>query len=87
MFGLFSMSSKTYAEIAYNFKFNGIDGKLINLADYENKVLDSKKWSKHAINIIFEEFKSSFYGSSNFYFLFLMRMDWGGSTLKRSFFL
>ena len=39
MFGLFSTGSKTYAEIAYNFKFNGIDGKQINLADYENKVL------------------------------------------------
>ena len=39
MFGLFSMGSKTYAEIAYNFKFNGIDGMQINLADYENKVL------------------------------------------------
>ena len=39
MFGLFSMGSKTYAEIAYNFKFNGIDGKQINLADYENNVL------------------------------------------------
>ena len=39
MFGLFSMGSKTYAEIAYNFKFNGIDGNQINLADYENKVL------------------------------------------------
>ena len=39
MFGLFSMGSKTYAEIAYNFKFNGIDGKQINLADYKNKVL------------------------------------------------
>ena len=39
MFGLFSIGSKTYAEIAYNFKFNGIDGKTINLADYENKVL------------------------------------------------
>ena len=33
------MGSKTYAEIAYKFKFNGIDGKQINLADYENKVL------------------------------------------------
>ena len=39
MFGLFSMGSKTYAEIAYNFKFNGIDGNQINLADYQNKVL------------------------------------------------
>ena len=39
MFGLFSMGSKTYAEIAYNFKFNGIDGTQINLTDYENKVL------------------------------------------------
>ncbi len=39
MFGLFSMGSKTYAEIAYNFKFNGIDGGQINLADYKNKVL------------------------------------------------
>ena len=57
------------------------------LKNHENTVLDYKKRSKHAINIIFEEFKSSFYGSSNFYFLFLMRMDWGGSTLKRSFFL
>ena len=33
------MGSKTYAEIAYNFKFNGIDGTQINLTDYENKVL------------------------------------------------
>ena len=33
------MGSKTYAEIAYNFKFNGIDGNQINLADYQNKVL------------------------------------------------
>jgi len=39
MFGLFSQGSKTYAEIAYNFKFNGIDGNQINLADYQNKVL------------------------------------------------
>ena len=39
MFGLFSMGSKTYAEVAYNFKFNGIDGNQINLADYQNKVL------------------------------------------------
>ena len=39
MFGLFSMGSKTYAEIAYNFKFSGIDGEQINLADYKNKVL------------------------------------------------
>ena len=39
MFGLFSIGSKTYAEIAYNFKFNGIDGNQINLADYQNKVL------------------------------------------------
>ena len=39
MFGLFSMGSKTYAEIAYDFKFNGIDGKQINLADYKNKNL------------------------------------------------
>ena len=39
MIGLFSTGSKTYAEIAYKFKFNGIDGKQINLADYENKVL------------------------------------------------
>ena len=39
MFGLFSMGSKTYAEIAYNFKFNAIDGGQINLADYKNKVL------------------------------------------------
>ena len=38
MIGLFSTGSKTYAEIAYKFKFNGIDGKQINLADYENKV-------------------------------------------------
>ena len=39
MFGLFSLSTKTYAEVAYNFKFNGIDGKQINLADYKNKIL------------------------------------------------
>ena len=34
MFGLFSIGTKTYAEVAYNFKFYGIDGKQINLADY-----------------------------------------------------
>ena len=39
MFGLLSIGTKTYAEVAYNFKFNGIAGKQINLADYENKVL------------------------------------------------
>ena len=57
------------------------------LNNYENTVLDYKKRSKHAINIIFEKFRSSFYGSSNLYFLFLMRIALGGSTLKRSFFL
>ena len=28
------------------------------LKNYENTVLDFKKWSKHAINITFEEFRS-----------------------------
>ena len=40
------------------------------LKNCENTVLDYKKRSKHAINIIFEKFRSWFYGSSNLYFLF-----------------
>ena len=39
MFGLFSQGSKTYAEIAYNFKFNGINGQEINLNNYKGKVI------------------------------------------------
>ena len=39
MFGLFSKTSISNAEIAHNFKFIGIDGQEINLANYKNKVL------------------------------------------------
>ena len=56
------------------------------LKNYENTILDYKKRLKHAINIIFEEFRCGFYGSSNLHFLFLMRMGLGGSTVKSLFF-
>ena len=39
MLGFFITGSNAYGELAYNFKFKGIDGEEINLANYKDKVL------------------------------------------------
>ena len=39
MFGFFNKGNSAYEKLAYEFKFNGIEGNLINLKDYENKVI------------------------------------------------
>jgi len=40
MFGIFSNNvSANYTELAYDFQFKSIDGKIINLNNYQNKVL------------------------------------------------
>ena len=39
MFGFFSKVNSAYDKLAYEFKFNGIEGNLISLKDYENKVI------------------------------------------------
>ena len=39
MFGFFKSASANYTQLAYNFEFQGIDGKVIKLSDFENKVM------------------------------------------------
>ena len=39
MFGFFNKGNSSYDKLAYEFKFNGIEGNLIDLKDYENKVI------------------------------------------------
>ena len=39
MFGFFNKVNSAYDKLAYEFKFNGIEGDSINLKDYENKVI------------------------------------------------
>ena len=39
MFGLFNSVSANYTQLAYDFQFKGIDGKIIKLSNYENKVI------------------------------------------------
>ena len=39
MFGFFSKGSANYSQLAHDFKFNGVDGQLINLGDYKEKVI------------------------------------------------
>ena len=40
MFGIFSNNvSANYTELAYNFQFKSIDGKIINLNDFQDKVI------------------------------------------------
>ena len=39
MFGFFSKVSANYTKLAYDFEFNGIEGKTIRLSDYKNKVI------------------------------------------------
>ena len=39
MFSFFNKGNSAYEKLAYEFKFNGIEGNLINLKDYENKVI------------------------------------------------
>ena len=39
MFNFFSNANSAYDKLAYEFKFNGIEGNLISLQDYKNKVI------------------------------------------------
>jgi glutathione peroxidase len=39
MFGLFNSASANYTQLAYDFQFKSIDGKVIKLNDYKNKVI------------------------------------------------
>ena len=39
MFGFFNNVSANYKLLAYDFEFNSIDGKIIKLSDYKNKVI------------------------------------------------
>ncbi len=39
MFGFFNKGSANYSQLAHDFKFNGVDGQLINLGDYKEKVI------------------------------------------------
>ena len=39
MFNFFSKANTAYDKLAYEFNFNGIEGNLISLKDYENKVI------------------------------------------------
>ena len=39
MFGFFSKGSANYSQLAHDFKFNGVDGQLINLGDYKEKII------------------------------------------------
>ena len=39
MFSFFSNTNAQYKELASSFSFNGIDGKIINLNEYKNKVI------------------------------------------------
>ena len=39
MFGLFNKVSANYTQLAYDFQFKGIDGKIIKLSDFKDKVI------------------------------------------------
>ena len=39
MFGFFNKGNADYNKLAYEFNFDGIEGSLINLNDYKNKVI------------------------------------------------
>ena len=39
MFGLFNKVTANYTQLAYDFQFKSIDGKIIKLSDFENKVI------------------------------------------------
>ena len=39
MFGFLTKVNADYDKLAYDFKFKGIEGDLINLKDYKNKVI------------------------------------------------
>jgi glutathione peroxidase len=39
MFGLFSTVSANYTKLAYDFEFNGIEGNIIKLSNYKDKVI------------------------------------------------
>ena len=39
MFSFFNKTSANYSQLAYEFEFKNIDGGLIKLSDYKNKVI------------------------------------------------
>ena len=39
MFSFFSKANSNYDQLAYDFSFKGLDGKTINLKDYQNKTI------------------------------------------------
>ena len=39
MFSFFSNANSNYDQLAHEFSFNSIDGKIINLKDYKEKVI------------------------------------------------
>ena len=39
MFSLFNNASANYTQLAYDFQFKSIDGKIIKLSDFDNKVI------------------------------------------------
>ena len=39
MFGFLNNASANYTKLAYDFQFKGIDGKIIKLSNYQNKVI------------------------------------------------
>ena len=39
MFGIFNNVSANYSNLAYDFSFDGIDGKIINLSQFKDKVI------------------------------------------------
>ena len=39
MFGFFNSATANYSQLAYEFEFKGLDGKMIKLSDYKNKVV------------------------------------------------
>ena len=39
MFGIFSTASSNYSKLAYDFRFNGIDGGFVDLNNYKNKII------------------------------------------------
>ena len=39
MFGLFNAVLANYTQLAYDFQFKGIDGKIINIRDFEKKII------------------------------------------------
>ena len=39
MFGIFNIAKANYSKLAHEFEFNGLDGSVIKLSDYKDKVI------------------------------------------------